>query len=74
MEMQIAYSRAWIMLGKAEEALGVPLLIRKLGGAAGGGSELTPEALALADSFSRLAQELEREANRLLQREFSTQG
>ena len=74
MEMQIAYSRAWIMLGKAEEALGVPLLIRKLGGAAGGGSGLTPEALALADSFSRLAQELEREANRLLQREFSTQG
>lgn len=69
-EIQISYSRAWIMLGEAEEALGVPLLIRKLGGTLGGGSELTPEARALSDIYARFSQELEKTAARILQREF----
>ena len=45
MEMKIAYSKAWTMLRSCEAALSYPLIQRKVGGAGGGGSTLTPEAL-----------------------------
>lgn len=69
-ELPMSYSRAWVLLGEAERALGVPLLIRKLGGTAGGGSELTQEARSLVDSYARFARELEKTAARILEREF----
>ena len=69
-ELPMSYSRAWVLLGEAERALGVPLLIRKLGGTAGGGSELTREARSLVDSYVRCAQQLEKTAARILEREF----
>ena len=43
MEMKIAYSKAWTMLRSCEAALSYPLIQRKVGGAGGGGSTLTPE-------------------------------
>ena len=42
----------------------------KLGGTAGGGSELTREARSLVDSYVRCAQQLEKTAARILEREF----
>ena len=43
MEMKRAYSKAWTMLRSCAAALGYPLIQRKVGGAGGGGSTLTPE-------------------------------
>ena len=48
-EMKIAYSKAWTMLRSCEAALGYPLIQRKVGGAGGGGSTLTPEGRSLLE-------------------------
>ncbi len=69
-ESGVSYSSAWTMLGEAEKALQVPLLIRKLGGVSGGGSELTPQARSLLHAYERIQVELERTAARLLRQEF----
>jgi len=42
--MGMAYSKATKLLKNAEEALGFPLTVRKIGGKSGGGSVLTEEA------------------------------
>ena len=41
--MEMAYSKALKLVKQAEEALGVPLTQRSVGGKDGGGSTLTPE-------------------------------
>ena len=51
MEMKIAYSKAWTMLRSCEAALGYPLIQRKVGGAGGGGSTLTPEGRSLLERY-----------------------
>ncbi len=42
--MSMAYTKALTMINRAEKALGYSLLIRKTGGAEGGGSHLTDNA------------------------------
>jgi molybdate transport system regulatory protein len=49
----VPYRTAWAKLKHTEECLGVRLIATKSGGAAGGGSELTPEALDLIARFRR---------------------
>ena len=68
----ISYSRAWLLLGEAERAIGAPLLVRKLGGASGGGSELTEEARTLIATYQRIAASLNKEAAHILEKEFTT--
>ena len=51
MEMKIAYSKAWTMLRSCEAALSYPLIQRKVGGAGGGGSTLTPEGRSLLERY-----------------------
>ena len=68
----ISYSRAWLLLGEAERAIGAPLLVRKLGGASGGGSELTEEARTLIATYQRIASSLNKEAAHILEKEFTT--
>ena len=53
MEMKIAYSKAWTMLRSCEAELGYPLIQRKVGGAGGGGSTLTPEGRSLLERYRR---------------------
>ncbi len=43
-DMRLSYRKAWNIIHKAEAKLGLQLLERTVGGAAGGGSKLTPEA------------------------------
>ena len=52
-EMKIAYSKAWTILRSCEAALGYPLIQRKVGGAGGGGSTLTPEGRSLLERYRR---------------------
>lgn len=68
----ISYSRAWLLLGDAERALGVPLLVRKLGGTSGGGSKLTEEAQTLLKTYRRITASLTNHAEQILKREFPT--
>ncbi len=42
--LSLSYRYAWGLIRKAEERIGAPLLVSKVGGAAGGGAELTPAA------------------------------
>lgn len=43
-ELGMSYNKAWRILHAAEKRLGFPLLDRSVGGALGGGSQLTPQA------------------------------
>jgi molybdate transport system regulatory protein len=52
--MAVPYRTAWYKLKDIEECLGVKLLATQSGGAKGGGSDLTPEALDLIARFRRV--------------------
>lgn len=49
--MNMAYSKALKLLGRAEAAVGVPLTLRSTGGRAGGGSCLTSEGRELLERY-----------------------
>jgi len=57
-KMGISYRYAWGLIKKAEESLGIRLLIRQAGGSSGGGAALTEEALQLLHDYDRLHQEI----------------
>lgn len=52
--LKMSYRAVWGKIKATEERLGQPLLERRTGGSRGGGSELTPFAKALTESFRRL--------------------
>jgi molybdate transport system regulatory protein len=56
-ELGMSYNKAWWSIHTMEERLGFSLLIRSTGGATGGGSTLTPEAVDLLARFDALQQE-----------------
>jgi molybdate transport system regulatory protein len=58
-EMKMSYRKAWLMLQAIEARLGYRLLERKVGGASGGGSQLTPEARDLMKRYEAFRQEVE---------------
>lgn len=49
--MNMAYSKAFRVIKKAEEGLGYKLLTTEIGGAGGGGSRLTEEAKLLVEKY-----------------------
>jgi molybdate transport system regulatory protein len=53
-QMGIPYRKAWTYLDSMEKRLGYPLVSRQKGGAGGGKSALTPEALVLLAGFDAL--------------------
>ena len=55
-EMGIPYRKAWSYIDAMEKRLGFPLVNRLKGGAGGGESTLTAEALELLDKFNTLQQ------------------
>jgi molybdate transport system regulatory protein len=57
--IQMGFGPAWRMLRDIERRLGFPLLERKIGGASGGGSRLTPEARDLMRRYEALSQDVE---------------
>lgn len=57
-KMSLSYSKATAMIKNAEMHFGFKLLERRAGGAFGGGSDLTPEARAVMQLYSRFAQDL----------------
>lgn len=53
-EFHMSYRAVWGKIKATEKRLGQPLLTRRVGGARGGGSELTPLGKALLERFQRL--------------------
>ena len=69
-EMKIAYSKAWTVLRASEAALGYPLIQRKVGGAGGGGSTLTPEGRSLLERYRAWEADCKEYARRTLREVF----
>ena len=67
---ELAYSNAWQMLNRMEEALGSRLVERTLGGATGGGSSLTQVGREWVSRYRRLEQTLATNLLQIQQREF----
>ncbi len=53
-ELKMSYRAVWGRIKATEERLGRPLLVKNIGGAKGGGSELTQYALTLIKQFSEV--------------------
>jgi len=54
--MGIPYRKAWTYIDAMEKRLGLPLVNRQKGGAGGGASSLTPQAMQMIDKFNALQQ------------------
>lgn len=69
-DMRMAYSKAWTIVQRAEEHLGLQLIERRVGGAAGGGSVLTEDGLSLIAAFETWAERSRRAADDLFEETF----
>ncbi|MFP4533272.1 MAG: winged helix-turn-helix domain-containing protein [Desulfobacterales bacterium] len=62
-ELKIGYRAVWARIHATEERLGIQLLEKQIGGAAGGGSRLTQIAEELVHAFTCLEKEIEEETD-----------
>ena len=56
----ISYRRAWAQIRGMEELSGYPLIVSNRGGASGGGTRLTPEALTLMKQYEKLCRKIDK--------------
>jgi len=63
-ELSLSYRYAWGLVKEAEQRLGAPLLVRSIGGATGGGAELTEAARDLLTRYEQFRRHVEDEASR----------
>ncbi len=70
MSMEMAYSKAWTVVRRCEQALGYPLLENTTGGKGGGGAALTPQARDLLTAYDRYCKRLRETALTLFKEEF----
>lgn len=72
MEIRMSYSQAWRLIDTLERKLGFPLLVKRAGGASGGGSELTVQGEELVRRFALYRREAEQALQRLFQEHFGS--
>ncbi len=63
----MSYRAVWGKIKATEDRLGYPLLMKRLGGSHGGGSELTPIAKSLIERFRHLDNLMKTTADTLFQ-------
>lgn len=69
-EMEMAYSKAWTIIKRAEASLDIKLLLSTTGGKNGGGAALTPEGAAILQAYDRFCAQLRQFGDELFQKEF----
>lgn len=65
-ELKMSYRHAWGLIKRAEEHLAAPLLTRRVGGAAGGGAELTEAGRDLLAQYRSLRAQVDSRAPQIL--------
>ena len=70
-KMHMAYSKAWKIIGHAEEELGYALLERKIGGTGGGGARLTAEGRELLWRYEQFLREAEVSVDTIFKKYFN---
>ncbi|MBU0992513.1 MAG: LysR family transcriptional regulator [Proteobacteria bacterium] len=70
-ELKMGYRAIWGKIKTTEEALGQPLLVRNTGGAAGGGSALTPLAKSLLNRFRLIHGQVNDKADEFFDEKFA---
>lgn len=68
--MNMAYSKAWKIIGHAENELGFALLERKIGGTGGGGARITKEGRLLLEKYECFAVETKKAADEIFKKYF----
>ncbi|MFZ5648634.1 MAG: winged helix-turn-helix domain-containing protein [Bacillota bacterium] len=66
----MSYNQAWRLIKAIEGRLGYPLIHRRVGGAAGGGSEVTPQGRLLMERYSFFREGLKEQLEQLFQKHF----
>jgi len=61
--LKITYRKAWGQIKVMEEQLGLPLVIKQVGGMGGGGARLTAEARDFLSKYDRLTEGVEEQVN-----------
>ncbi len=56
--LKMSYRNAWAKIEKTEDRLGFKLVLRKTGGAEGGGTSLTPEGRLWLERFTDLQEDV----------------
>ncbi len=69
--MKLSYSKGWQIINLLEEQLGVDVIARQPGGAAGGSSQLTDIGRALIRVYESLVAESQTQANALFEKIFT---
>lgn len=70
-EINMSYSQAWKLIANLEKNLGFPLLIKKAGGEAGGGSVLTDEGELFVGRFEQFHKEMEKNLQQVFNKYFA---
>lgn len=73
-QMHMSYTKGWQLLKYAERQLGFPLLNTHSGGAEGGFSRLTPEAVDFLERYLQMERELNEAGERLFGKLFQQKG
>jgi molybdate transport system regulatory protein len=68
--LEMSYQKAWLIIRKSEERLGFSLLERKIGGLAGGGSQVTAVGQEFMENYARFRKETEKKLNAVYQKHF----
>ncbi len=70
LQLKMSYRKAWLLLQAMEKRLGFPLLTRRIGGVAGGGSELTQEAIDFTNRYEAFRAEADEALQGLYEKYF----
>jgi len=70
-EMKMSYRKAWTTLNNIEKKLGFPLIERKVGGIAGGGSQITDQGRSLMNHYEAFRAEVKETLDNIYQRHFA---
>jgi molybdate transport system regulatory protein len=71
-QMGMSYSKAWRLVRTLEERLGFALLVRKVGGQSGGGSNVTSQGRNLMSHYGRFRRDVERGLDKIYQKHFGS--